>query len=295
MRGLDLNQQELIFDYAIGLADPAQAAKARQLIAQDIEAAELHDTIREAIAPLALLPPEICPDDLADRTVQRVCGFAGQRPAAGEPSPRVVRLGFPGNLSNAARVAIAAASVVLIMGVVMRSSVVMRHHHHNQMCRHQLADVYRALDLYTADYDDILPAVARADGTPWHRIGDQSPQSASNTRPLFLLFALDYTETSEDFICCSRARAEVPRLKRADVATHRDFPSRHYVTYSYALMPHQRVQKTVFGARPLMADMNPHFEALLSDATPSSPPLFDETVAGLNSPNHGRRRQGCLR
>jgi hypothetical protein len=223
-----------------------------------------------------------------------VCGFAGQRAAAGEPSPRVVRLGFPGNLSNAARVAIAAASVVLIMGVVMRSSDVMRQQQHNQMCRHQLANNYRALNLYAADYDDVLPTVARADGAPWHRIGDQSPQSASNTRPLFLLFALGYTETPEDFICCSRAQAELPRLKRADVATHRDFPSRRYVTYSYALMPHNRVQKAAFGARPLMADMNPHFEALLADAPQSSPPLFDKTVAHLNSPNHGRRGQNVL-
>ena len=294
MPSLDRDQQELIFDYCIGLADPVRAAQAQQLIAQDIEAAELHDTIREAIEPLAFLPPEICPDDLADRTVQRVCQFASRPVAADESSPRTIRLGFPRNLSNAAGAVIMAASIVLIIGVVMRSSDVMRHRHHSQMCRHQLADIYRALNLYTADYDDVLPAVARADGALWHRIGDQSPQNASNTRPLFLLLAHRYTETPENFICCSRAQAELPPLKRADIATRRDFPSRPYVTYSYALMPHQRVQKTAFGARPLMADMNPHFEALLSDDPQASPPLFDKTAARLNSLNHGRRGQNVL-
>ena len=294
MTNLNLDQQELIFDYSIGLADPAEAAQAEQLIARDIEAAELYDTIRQAIAPLALLPPEICPDDLADRTVRRVCQLDGGRVAAQEASPRVIRLGFPRNLSNAAGVVIVAASVVLIIGVVMRSSDIMRHRHHNLMCRNQLADIYRALNLYTADYDNVLPAVARADGAHWHRIGDQSPQSASNTRPLFLLLAHRYTETPENFICCSRARVQLPPLKRADIATHRDFPSRCYITYSYALLPHQRVPKATFGARPLMADMNPHFEALLSDDPQASPPLFDKTAARLNSLNHGRRGQNVL-
>jgi len=294
MPSLDLDQQELIFDYCIGLADPTQAAKAEQLIAQDTEAAELHDRIMEAVAPLACLPPEICPDDLADRTVQRVRKLAAQPLVADESNPRVIRLGFPRSLSNAVGVVVVAACIVLAIGIVMRSSNVMRNRHHNQMCRRQLADIYRALNRYTADYEDVLPVVARADGTPWHRIGDQSPQTASNTRPLFLLFALGYTETPEDFICCSRAQAELPPLKRADIATHRDFPSRRYVTYSYALMPNQRVQRTAFGARPLMADMNPHFEALLSDPPQSDPPLFDKAAAHLNSPNHGRRGQNVL-
>jgi prepilin-type processing-associated H-X9-DG protein len=294
MSSLDLDQQELIFDHCIGLSDPSDAAKAEELISHNMQAAELCDAIKEALAPLAYLPPELCPDDLADRTVQRLSELAGHRLVEEEPGPRAIRLGFPRHLSNTARVVVMAASVVLVIGVVMRSSGLMRQRFHNQVCRTQLSDIYRALDLYTADYDDVLPVVARADGALWHRIGDQDPQNGSNTRPLFLLLAHRYTETPEDFICCSRGHTDVPRLKRADIPTYRDFPSRSHITYSYQLMPHPRVSKTAFGARPLMADMNPHFESLLSPATRSLPLTFDKKSVSLNSVNHGRQGQNVL-
>ncbi|MHC4517086.1 MAG: hypothetical protein ACYTAS_00725 [Planctomycetota bacterium] len=294
MSGLDLDQQELIFDYCIGLSGPADTAKVEELISRDIEAAELCDTINEALAPLAYLPPELCPEDLADRTVRRLGEFAGRRAVDEEPSPRVIRLGFPWNLSNAAGVVVMAASVVLIIGIVMRSSDVMRQRSYSQLCRNQLSDIYRALDLYSTDYGDVLPVVARADGAFWHRIGDQSPQNASNTRPLFLLLVHRYTEAPENFICCSRILGNVPLLRRADIPAHRDFPSRSHITYSYRLMPHPKVTKAIFGARPLMADMNPHFEALLSQAAQEPPLQFDKDALRLNSANHGRRGQNVL-
>lgn len=294
MSGLDLDQQELIFDYCIGLSGPAATAKARELISHNFEAGELYNTINEALAPLAYLPPELCPEDLADRTVRRLGEFASRRAVDEEPTPRVVRLGFLRNVSNAAGVVVIAASIVLVIGIAMQSSGLMRQRSYNQICRNQLGNIYRALDLYSADYGDLLPVVARADGAFWHRIGDQSPQNASNTQPLYLLLAHNYTETPDEFICCSRILKNIPHLKRADIASHRDFPSRSHVTYSYRLMPHPKVTMATFGARPLMADMNPHFETLLSQVAPKLPLQFDKDALRLNSANHGRRGQNVL-
>jgi hypothetical protein len=294
MSDLDFEQQELIFDYCIGLSDPADVIRAQELIASDIRAAELRDTFQEALAPLTYLPPELCPEDLANRTIRRLSELPPPRTVGEQTPARVIRPNFLRRASNTAGVVVTAAAVVFIIGVAMRASNLMRHRYHNQMCRQQLSDIYRALDLYTADYEGALPVVARAEGSLWHRIGDQTPQAVSNTRPLFLLLAHGYTDRAEDFICCSRALKDIPHLKRADFQTHRDFPSRRYVTYSYRLMPHPKVTKAVFGARPLLADMNPHFETLLLQPDRERPLRFDRQAAGLNSLNHKRRGQNIL-
>lgn len=289
---IDREQMELIFDYCMGLSGPSESVRVEALIAESLRAAELHATLRAAIAPLSYLPAEYCPDDLADRTL-RLLGEQSRR--QGNPSgPTVIKLGLRPHLSNAAGVVMTAASILLIVGVLARSFTVVRQHYAQLSCAEGLNRIQQAVSMYSADYDGFLPAVARAQGTSWHTIGQRDPQCCSNTRNPFLLLKGGYTEQPEDFLCGGRTGHDAPLLTMAEVAQRDDFPSRDHITYSYRLMPSARVRMDALGDRPLMADMNPHFERLAIEG--GSPQVWrpDDVALRVNSPNHDREGQNVL-
>lgn len=291
---IDCEQRELIFDHCMGLSCPSDAVRVEALVAHNDRAAELHASIRAALAPLSYLPPEYCPDDLADRTLRLLREQSSRAGGASGSRPAIIRLGFHPHLSNAAGVVVTAASILLIVGVLVRSSSVVRQHYACQRCAENLNRVYQAVGLYSDDYNGFLPAVARAKGANWHAIGGQGPQSGSNTKNPYLLLGLRYSDRPADFLCGGRTGHGAPPLTLAEVARRSDFPSRDYITYSYRLMPSARVKMEALGGRPLMADMNPHFERSVADNASAQPFRLDERVLRLNSPNHGRQGQNVL-
>lgn len=294
MFSLGRYQRDLIFDYCLGLCHPVDVPQAEELIVGNAQAAELHDRIRAALAPLSYMPAELCPNELADRTLQRLRELSGHHRAPEPSGPVVVKLGFGRYMSNATGVVVTAASLLLMVGVLMRISSVMRQRSYSQMCGGQLSEIYRAMNLYSADHDGVLPAVARTDGTFWHAIGDQGAEGGANTRNPFLLLKLGYLERPADFLCCGKIRKGAAPLTPAQTAAYSDFPSRDYITYSYRLMPAFRVRMASLGARPLMADMNPHFERPAAASAGAFRPRSDGAALRLNSGNHGRRGQNVL-
>ncbi len=292
MYRINSEQQELIFDYCMGLACPSDSVQAEALIAENPHAAELHATIDAAIAPLGYLPLECCPDDLANRTLRLLSAqINGPDRLAG---PRVIKLGFLSHFSNAAGVIMTAASILLIVGVLARSFTVVRQHYAQQSCADGMSRIHQAVSMYSADYDGFLPAVARAEGAAWYPIGQRGPQSCSNTRNPFLLLKYGYSEQPSDFLCGGRTGHNAPPLTMAQVAQRDDFPSRDQITYSYRLMPSTRVKMTALGDGPLMADMNPHFERSAIEANAPYAWQPDDVALHLNSPNHGGQGQNVL-
>lgn len=281
--------EELVFDHCIGLVSPSQAGQAERLIDRSDRAAELRDTIQAALAPLAATVAD-CPDELVDHTVERLRTLSSQIDSTEAPAPRVVRLGLRRDLSHVAAVVTVAASILLIVGAAIPAFDFMRHRHYRQVCLNQLAGIFRSIDLYSSDHDNTLPAVARVAGAPWHGIGGRDPEGYSNTANLYLLLKHGYSANPRDFICCGSAKAKATSLESSQLAAHHDFPSREHITYSYRLMSNPRTPKTSLASRPLMADMNPHFEKLPLDLNvrPAQESLT------LNSRNHGGKGQNIL-
>lgn len=291
---IDPEQSELIFDYCMGLSGPSDSAQAEALIAQSVPAAELHAAIKDAIAPLSYLPAEYCPLKLAERTLQRLREASDRVGLPNGPRPTIVRLrGLP-YPSSLAGVVVAAACILLLVSVLARSFSVVRQHCSRQQCGSHLDGIYQAASMYSSDFDGMLPAVPHAANAAWHAIGSQAAGSCSNTQNPFLLLKLRYSDKPSDFLCCGKPGHDAAPLQRDELATRNDFPSRDYITYSYRLMPSAAVRLEALGRRPLMADMNPHFESMMGDdATALSLPPDAETLR-LNSPNHGRHGQNIV-
>ncbi len=82
MNPLSRNDEQLIFDFCLGLTGAEEALPVRMLLAHNEQAADLHARLRAALGPLASLPSERCPAELAERTVRRLCAAAHQAQAA---------------------------------------------------------------------------------------------------------------------------------------------------------------------------------------------------------------------
>ncbi len=82
MNPLSRNNQQLIFDCCLGLTGAEEAVPVSMLLAHNEQAADLHARLRAALGPLASLSSELCPAELAERTVRRLCTAARQAQAA---------------------------------------------------------------------------------------------------------------------------------------------------------------------------------------------------------------------
>jgi anti-sigma-K factor RskA len=81
MDPLSREERDRLFDYCLGLICAEEAAPIEAWIARDGEAAAFHTRLQTALGPLESLPPEPCPEDLAERTVQRLCAAPREPPA----------------------------------------------------------------------------------------------------------------------------------------------------------------------------------------------------------------------
>ena len=80
MNPLRREEKERLLNYCFGLTFAEEAANIEAWIAHDEEAARLHAGIQAALGPLESLPPEPCPEELAERTIHRLCVAARGSP-----------------------------------------------------------------------------------------------------------------------------------------------------------------------------------------------------------------------
>ncbi len=288
MSFLSRTEEELILDYGLGRLAPARAQQAEALVARDDRAAEACQTITAALVPLTRAASN-CPDELVERAVVRLCA-AAQVGALASPLPETIRSRQRWNLRQVATLVTVAACLVLILSTAIPSLNLMRHRHYRRVCLGQLGRIFASIELYSSDHERMLPAVARADGLPWHNIGSQGPSGYSNARNLFLLLKLGYNRKPMDFICCGGTKRRTTSLEPSLLSARDDFVSRENITYSYRLIANLRTKLFSLASKPLMADMNPHFETLSVDMNVCP----DAKSLHLNSVNHDRQGQNVL-
>ena len=288
MRPLKNEQKQLLFDYCIGLTSQKETTEAEALISTHNEAAEIHSKLKAAIAPLECVQSETCPDELAQRTVQRLIQLANVRAPIKQAEKVVIKTQFWRNFSKITAIA---ASIMFIPAILIPSLSYGRYHYRKQLCQRQLGNISRSIDQYSNDYDGNLPAVATNTDEPWCEVGYQGKENLSNTRNMFNLIKLGYSKNPDDFVCSGRRQKQFNPFKISQVNNHNDFPSRKHITYSFRIMCNPPIKKSMLRGQPLMADCNPVFENASED---KSEVRLNKELSTHNSINHDRRGQNVL-
>jgi hypothetical protein len=297
MSPLNNEQKELLFDYCIGITSQEETDEAEALISSNQEAAEIHRKLKAALAPLDNLEPELCPDELVEKTMYRVHNHAdsGQEQLrqllANEQDKSVtIKIGPWRNWFETAAVA---AAILFIAGILIPTLSSFRQKYQRQLCQKQMGNVFQGLSNYISDYDGQAPAVATIAGAPWWKLGYQGRENQSNTRKVYLLPKGGYVEL-ESFVCPGCGQKKTVEITPTQLRTYRDFPNRTYITYSFQINCRKFVGGKLLCRKVIMADMNPLFENLPEDFSKQFRLQLNRTLLTLNSINHKRRGQNVL-
>jgi prepilin-type processing-associated H-X9-DG protein len=301
MKPLNSEQKQLLFDYCIGLTSQEEKSEAEALISSNDEAAKIHSKIKSTLSPLTSIEPELCPDDLVERTVWRLKSLANsnqdrlQQLLASEQI-RETAAQKPQWLGLGRR--LATAAVIMIAGSILITSFravsgYARHHSQLQKCQMQQSGIFQGLKNYISDHD-CPPTVATAAGAPWYKLGDQRSENHSNTRRPYLLVKGDYVD-SDCFICPSCSKDDrPPKLTPSQIQTLKDFPDRKYISYSFQINCRGLGDSKLLFRKVLMADLSPLFEELPKDLDKPLKIRLNLELLTRNSINHKRRGQNVL-
>lgn len=299
MTPLSSEQKQLVFDYSLGMTSDRQDDEAERLLASHPQAAELHASLKNILSPLDTVEPEVCPDDLAERTIGALMDRAetASGPArlekllAAERSRGLtIRIPF---LRNWGEVAAVAAAIILVVSGLFPAVGMMRQKYWQSRCGRQLGSIHAGFSDYVNDHDGLLPAVPMAPGTPWWKVGYQGRENYSNTRRAWLLVKRGYADPRL-FVCPARRIARPVDFETLVVEQYNDFPARAYIHFSIRMRCPQSQERGLMQKRVLMADLNPLCERLPSDhSSPCSIDLCKELLTS-NSRNHDSRGQNLL-
>ncbi len=297
MTSLNNQQKQLLFDYCIGLTSEKQTVEAEALISSNKEAAEIHSTLKAALAPLESVEFEPCPDDLAEGTIWRLNNLARssqlqlQQLLASEQARGITtKSRFWRNLGEMAAVA---AVILFFAGVLIGPLNLARQKSWQHRCQMQLKRIWQGINHYSSDHDGKLPAVATAAGAPWWKVGYQGSENYSNTRHIWLLPKGNYVSPA-DFVCPGRSQGRVIQFDPSRVKDYNDFPARRYITFSFRIRCSRPPKQYPPSRRVLIADLNPLFESLPKDYSNSFKLHLNKDLLTLNSSNHNRRGQNIL-
>ena len=291
---MDLSNQdkELLLDYCLGIAPQEQVYYIEGLLSSNPEALRLYASFQGTLSPLQTIQPEPCPEELVEKTVARLKEAAGQEHLqqllhSEQARPAPIRLD---RWRNVAQIAAIAAMLLFTVGIVIPSFGFARNLYLRHRCQTQLSGIYEGVSTYIADHEGQLPAVARADGSPWWKVGYQGTENHSNTRPVWLLVRQGYVDPGR-FICPGTGQKPEPRT--LIVTDYNDFPTKRDVNYSFRICC-DKVRKNPSGRKVLMADMNPLSERLPTDFTQPFRLRLDQGLLNSNSINHRRSGQNIL-
>ncbi len=301
MSPLSNEQKELLFDYCMGLASETEAAEAKQLISSNAEAEQIYSRLKAALVPLESLEPQICPDELVERTVLRLNNLARssqlrlQQLLAAEQS-RTVSAGSYLWRNIGKRLATAAVFMIvggtLITGLNIASQIA-RQKSWEQLCQMQLSNIWQGITSYSSDNDGKMPAVAMASGEPWWKVGYQGKENHSNTRHMWLLAKGNYVDPAK-FVCPGQRQKIVIQIEPSEVKKYSDFPDREHVTYSFRIARNEPEMESALGDKVLISDLNPLFEQLPGDYSNQLKLKPNKELLTSNSINHDRRGQNVL-
>ncbi len=299
MTTLSDRQRQLLFDHSLGLTCQEETQEVETLIASSEEAADLCESLHQALAPLENVELEPCPDDLMERLFARLHEAVpagadkarlGEVPA-GERSPRrAIRIPVWRNWSE---VAVAAAAVVLFVGILFPAVGQIRGRYQQGKCGSNLNAVYEGLQTYASDHDGLLPAVAMTPGSPWWKIGDQGKENHSNTRRIWVLVSQGYVDPHR-FLCPGRREGRTLAFDGFRIPDFSDFPSSAYIHFSTSVPCPTSNDRDLTRKRVLMADRNPLAERLLCDLSKGLKLQLCEKMVKANSANHNGRGQNAM-
>ena len=119
----DPRQRELIFDYCLLQCSPSEVAEAESLVSRSEAARELRARIEAALSPLSYMSVQLCPDHLADITVQRLCQVARQGIHPEQAEPTVIQVGHHRRVLRKPTVVAVAACLVITAGAFFFASL----------------------------------------------------------------------------------------------------------------------------------------------------------------------------
>jgi len=287
MSSVSRQQKQLLFDYSLGLTTGKEIVQAEQLVAGNKEAAEIHSKIKAGLEPLNSIRMEACGDELAERTIRRLCALAKLEQDDTKRQGRSIKIHTWRNWADMAAVA---AVIFLIVSVLIPSFSFARHQHYKNVCQRHLGNIYKCFTIYCSDYDGKLPYVETKEGEPWCKLGQEGEENHSVTRNPYLLLKLRYSKDPGDFICKGRRQKKFEPLRIQQVQDYDDFPSRHHVSYSFPIPCRKHLKISLLSSRPLMVDRNPIFEKVEGDRFEVR---LDIKLSTRNSINHGEHGQNA--
>ncbi len=294
---LNTEQRQLLLDHCIGVATRQQSADAKQLMSSNPAAAKLVHVFEAALAPLAAVEREACPDALVEKTLRRLQEAAQADSVPVEPlsAEEPIRLSTIRIRSWRQAVQISAVAAILLFAFSLAwpALKMARQRQYQTLCRGQLASVYRGLAQYINDHD-APPTILTSAGEPWWKVGyrPQGRENHSNTRVVWLLVKNGYVEPQK-FGCAGRPKSKNPDFRVCRAENLNDFPGREYIDYSFRIS-HRRASRVPRLRSVLMADLNPLCEVMPTDFSKPCKVRLDLRVLSANSKNHQGRGQNLL-
>ena len=272
------DEQRLI-DYVLGQCDEAGAAEVRRRIAEDHEFAALAIDVQNVFSALSRYPVIEPPEDLVERTMQRVRAMRRTeslihaqpiRPAATIP------------LFSFRELAALAAVVLLAVGIVGPGLHSARSEMRQAQCASNIWQISTAINHYASGNNERLPAAAAEEGrwlfAPGQRV-------ASNSSALFVLIRQGYV-APEVFQCPSAGGK--PFVVQAGML---DFPAPETLGYSYQYSLGSSLRRDDPETAAVANEM-----VILADETPvfTRGRFLPDCVRRMASENHSRKGQNVL-
>ena len=297
MTQLNDEQKSLLLDYCMGLTSPQESAQVLSLLAYNKDAEEIYAQFKAAMSPLESVEPKTCPDELVERTIVYLNNTVStgqqdlERLLASEQAKAAV--GSRRLWLSFGQIAAVAATIVIVTGAMFAPLNFMRQKSWQQQCQFQLGNVFRGLSNYISENNNQMPAVARSSNDPWWKVGYQGNENHSNTRPIWLLVKNGYVKQN-NFICPSSRGPRPTQIKQVNIKRYYDFPSRRFVTYSFAIVPKKCATTGQVSQKILCSDLNPLFDKLPNDYSKPFTLKLSKKLLKMNSPNHKHRGQNLL-
>jgi hypothetical protein len=321
MNKLTQEQQQLILDFYFRCGEQEDIERGRDLIASNREASKLYANLELSLTELDHIKYEPCPDNLVDLTIARLklaasCTTASHShlhqllkqeqqaaPAtAAQPAytPPSLTKNLKKNLFRPAfEILAAAASIALMAGILFPSVGAMRHHAQQNACAYNLGQIGAAFSSFADDVKQLPSNVRVQAGSPWWKIGDQGPETQSNTRVPFYFVKMGIINPNM-FVCKGYAGAQPLQEDPTRFSQLNDFPSRNNVSYSF-ILPCDKNGNPFRGSRIIIAgDLNPVFrkipfqQSAYQQMNEFEKVLLDEELKKILSSNHHCRGQNIL-
>ena len=296
-------QFDLIFDFLAGQNDRREEVE--QLIASDEQARQVYNGLKHTFKSLDLIDEIHVPVGLADRTAGYIqvhqdkeyqinLNEARARIHKGEFQNEGRLSWVIGNLRDMIAVAACVMLVFLVgkPGLDYSRSIAQR-----KQCEAQMAEFGGAFQNYASDNQDRLPQAENSSGK-WWNIGEQRPDSGSNTRHVYQLVKDGYT-TPDRFICPaargkSQVYAQLQQMSLDQARQLNDFISKDHVSYSFKLIHPNSNVKWGIKREAIAADKNPIFAGFDCNLQHVVSVPIDSELRKVNSLNHGSQGQMVL-